>query len=108
LASGKGPGWRAAQKGKQIIRIIFDKPRPLHRIRLEFAEIERRVKRRIRGGSHSGTCEILAVSGPMGTREAGAKGGHARAAKMTAKERSEAAKKAARARWAKAKKRRPK
>jgi hypothetical protein len=32
----------------------------------------------------------------MGTREAGAKGGHARAAKMTAKERSEAAKKAAR------------
>jgi hypothetical protein len=72
------------------------------------ASKQRRVKRRIRGGSHSGTCEILAVSGAMGTREAGAKGGHARAAKMTAKERSEAAKKAARARWAKAKKRRPK
>ncbi len=32
LASGKGPGWRAAEKGKQIIRIIFDKPRPLRRI----------------------------------------------------------------------------
>src|SRR5258708_34013607 len=40
LASGKGPGWRAAEKGKQIIRIIFDKPRPLHRIRLEFWETE--------------------------------------------------------------------
>ena len=40
LASGKGPGWRAAEKGKQIIRIIFDKPRPLRRIRLEFLETE--------------------------------------------------------------------
>ena len=40
LASGKGPGWRAADKGKQIIRIIFDKPRPLRRIKLEFSETE--------------------------------------------------------------------
>jgi hypothetical protein len=40
LASGKREGWRAAVKGKQIIRIIFDKPRPLRRIRLEFAEPE--------------------------------------------------------------------
>jgi hypothetical protein len=40
LASGKGPGWRAGEKGKQIIRIIFDKPRPLRRIRLEFSETE--------------------------------------------------------------------
>ena len=40
LASGKGPGWRAAETGKQIIRIIFDKPRPLRRIRLEFSETE--------------------------------------------------------------------
>jgi hypothetical protein len=40
LASAKGPGWRATGKGKQIIRIIFDKPRPLRRIRLEFAEPE--------------------------------------------------------------------
>jgi hypothetical protein len=40
LASGKGPGWRAADKGKQIIRIIFDEPRSLRRIRLEFAETE--------------------------------------------------------------------
>jgi hypothetical protein len=38
--SGKGPGWRAAQRGKQIIRIIFDKPARLRRIRLEFSETE--------------------------------------------------------------------
>jgi len=40
LGAGEGSGWRAAEKGKQIIRIILDKPRPLHRIRLEFAEPE--------------------------------------------------------------------
>ena len=40
LVSGKGPGWRAAEKGKQLIRIIFDKPRPLRWIRLEFSETE--------------------------------------------------------------------
>jgi hypothetical protein len=40
LVSGKGPGWRAAQRGKQIIRIIFDKPTRLRRIRLEFSETE--------------------------------------------------------------------
>ena len=40
LVSGKGPGWRAAQRGKQIIRIIFDKPTRLRRIRLEFLEME--------------------------------------------------------------------
>lgn len=38
--SGKGPGWRAAQRGEQTIRIIFDKPTPLRRIRLEFSETE--------------------------------------------------------------------
>jgi len=40
LVSGKGPGWRASQRGKQIIRIIFDKPTRLRRIRLEFLEME--------------------------------------------------------------------
>jgi hypothetical protein len=40
LASVKGSSWHAADKGKQIIRIIFDKPRSLRRIRLEFAETE--------------------------------------------------------------------
>jgi hypothetical protein len=56
LASGKGPGWRAAGKGKQSIRIIFDKPRPLHRIRLEFAEteIERTQEFTLRWSAESG------------------------------------------------------
>jgi hypothetical protein len=40
VASGKGLGWRAAEKGKHIIRIILDNPRPLRRIRLEFSETE--------------------------------------------------------------------
>ena len=40
LVSGKGPGWRAAEKGKQIIRLIFDKPTSLRRIKLEFSETE--------------------------------------------------------------------
>jgi hypothetical protein len=35
-----GLGWRAAERGSQIIRIIFDKPRPLHWVRLEFCETE--------------------------------------------------------------------
>jgi hypothetical protein len=40
LVSSKGPGGRAAQRGKQIIRITFDKPTRLRRIRLEFSETE--------------------------------------------------------------------
>ena len=44
----------------------------------------------------------------MDTKDAGRIGGKRRAARMTAKQRSEAARKAVRARWAKAKKRKPK
>ena len=40
LVLGRGPGWRAAQSGTQIIRIVFDRPRPLQRIRVEFSETE--------------------------------------------------------------------
>ena len=40
LAAREGPGWRAAEPGKQIIRILLDNPRPLRRIRLEFSEPE--------------------------------------------------------------------
>ena len=40
LAAGEGSGWRAAKKGKQIIRIALDNPRTLRRIRLEFSETE--------------------------------------------------------------------
>jgi uncharacterized protein (DUF736 family) len=40
LSSKMGQGWRAAERGSQIIRIIFDEPRSLQRIRLEFCETE--------------------------------------------------------------------
>jgi len=33
-------GWRAAWQGEQVIRLIFDEPRTLHRIRLRFSETE--------------------------------------------------------------------
>jgi hypothetical protein len=39
LAQGEG-GWRAAEKGTQIIRIVFDEPRTLRQIELEFIETE--------------------------------------------------------------------
>jgi hypothetical protein len=38
LSASEGPGWRAADPGEQIIRIVLDNPRPLRRIRLEFSE----------------------------------------------------------------------
>lgn len=38
-AKGRG-GWRAAETGEQVIRLVFDRPTPLHRIRLEFSETE--------------------------------------------------------------------
>jgi hypothetical protein len=40
LAGHQAPGWRAAERGKQVIRLVLDKPRPLRRIRLEFSETE--------------------------------------------------------------------
>jgi hypothetical protein len=40
LVARKGSGWRAADPGQQIIRIVLDNPRPLHRIRLEFSETD--------------------------------------------------------------------
>jgi len=38
LLPGEGPGWRAAGPGAQKIRLVFDSPQSLHRIRLEFSE----------------------------------------------------------------------
>ena len=35
-----GSGWRASQKGEQQIRILFDRPLSVHRIRLQFLEPE--------------------------------------------------------------------
>jgi hypothetical protein len=37
-AFGDGTGWRAATPGRQLIRIIFDRARPIHRIALRFEE----------------------------------------------------------------------
>ena len=38
LLPGGGPGWRAAGGGSQTIRLVFDTPQLLRRIRLEFRE----------------------------------------------------------------------
>ena len=38
LIPGKGTGWRAAQPGEQMIRLLFDKPLRLRRIHLVFHE----------------------------------------------------------------------
>jgi hypothetical protein len=40
LIPNRGPGWRAAQPGKQMIRLIFDHPLSLGRILLRFDEEE--------------------------------------------------------------------
>jgi len=42
LIPDSGLGWRAAQPGKQTIRLIFDHPLSLRRILLRFDEMERR------------------------------------------------------------------
>ena len=58
-----GPGWRAAEKGEQQIRIIFDEPVSLRRIQLTFhePEWERTQEIAIRWSSSAGgpTMEIL-------------------------------------------------
>jgi len=41
LIPDRGPGWRAAQPGKQTICLIFDHPLSLGRILLRFDEMER-------------------------------------------------------------------
>lgn len=38
LGRGPGPGWRAAEPGAQTIRLIFDEPQSIRRIRLLFEE----------------------------------------------------------------------
>ena len=40
LVPGPGPGWRAAEPGEQTIRLLFDEPLRLRRIRLAFQEDE--------------------------------------------------------------------
>jgi hypothetical protein len=38
LVEGGGTGWRAAQPGEQVIRLLFDEPQKLGRVRLLFKE----------------------------------------------------------------------
>ena len=38
LEEGGDRGWRAAGPGRQTIRLRFDKPQPIHRIRLRFTD----------------------------------------------------------------------
>jgi hypothetical protein len=63
LVLGRGPGWRAARKGEQLVRIIFDRTRPLRRIKLEFSEteIERTQEFSLRWSAKPGGpfCEIV-------------------------------------------------
>ena len=37
LVPGRGPGWRASRPGPQTVRLVFDGPRHVRRIRLRFA-----------------------------------------------------------------------
>jgi hypothetical protein len=41
FSPNSGPGWRAAQKGEQQIRLIFDQAVAVHRIQLHFVEATR-------------------------------------------------------------------
>ena len=38
LLPGRGSGWRAAEPGKQAIRLLFEHPQRIRRIRLNFVE----------------------------------------------------------------------
>jgi hypothetical protein len=57
FTSQAGPGWRAADSGEQRIRLIFDYPVTLRRIRLRFdeAEFERTQEFTLRWSSAAGS-----------------------------------------------------
>ncbi len=40
LDFGDGPGWRAADPGEQLLRIVFDEPQHVGRIQLVFEELD--------------------------------------------------------------------
>jgi hypothetical protein len=40
LMPSPSPGWRAAHPGEQVIRLVFDRPQSLHRLRLVFTEAQ--------------------------------------------------------------------
>jgi hypothetical protein len=41
LVEGNGSGWRAARPGEQVVRVVFDEPQSLGRVRLLFEEESR-------------------------------------------------------------------
>ena len=41
LVGGGGSGWRAARPGEQVVRVVFDEPQSLGRVRLLFEEESR-------------------------------------------------------------------
>jgi hypothetical protein len=59
LQAGKG-GWRAADPGPQVIRLHFDQPQAIRRIRIEFREAQR---------ERSQEFALFAISGPDQKRE---------------------------------------
>jgi len=38
LVPGSGPGWRAAESGEQMLRLLFDEPQKIELVRLVFQE----------------------------------------------------------------------
>jgi hypothetical protein len=40
VLGSEGQGWRAAEPGEQLVRLIFNAPTAVHRIRLQFVETE--------------------------------------------------------------------
>jgi hypothetical protein len=61
FAGHEGPGWRAARKGKQVVRIIFDEPTVVRRIRLRFdePELERTQEFTLHWRTAAGGCREL-------------------------------------------------
>jgi hypothetical protein len=57
LIPGGGRGWRAADGSAQLLRLIFDEPRPIRRIVLEFSEheVERTQEFTLRWAGRDGT-----------------------------------------------------
>ena len=47
LIPDRGPGWQAAQPGKQTIRLVFDEPININRILLRFEEQEHGARRNL-------------------------------------------------------------
>jgi len=78
LIPNTGSGWRAAQPGKQTVRLLFDKPQKIRSIRLVFQEIEQERTHEfvLRWSSDNGqSCREIArqqynFSPPGTTREA--------------------------------------